>query len=303
MSSGDVLCRFLMGLAGTLACASLFVGCAIDRQTGEVLGAGQERGPWATPAELAWLEKLGRWNERLGARTASCSADLADVGPAPTERLRPALASFRLACSRFDRGEDGGALLLRADQMVPPGELRQLPVVAGDVRVSRIEPRFGRIASALTGKEVEVRCWSAADWARLMREEQAYTHGRLGLHVLGFAGIGGARVNVALEVCDALVTLAYRHRPAEQLLVAAAVVTLTHEAQHAKGVVEEAVAECNAIQIAHRTAMKLGARPDYAASLVRTYWRQYDHALPSYRSPECRRGGAPDLGDADSIWR
>jgi hypothetical protein len=217
--------------------------------------------------------------------------DLADVGPAPTERLRRALTSFRRACSRFDRGEDGTALLLRADQMLPPGELRHLPVVAGDVRASRIEPRFGLIASALAGKEVEVRCWSAGDWAHLMREERAYTRGRLGPGVLGFAGIGGARVNLAPEVCDALVTLAYRGRPAEPLLVASAVVTLSHEAQHSTGVVEEGVAECKAVQVAHRTAMKLGARRDYAASLVRTYWQQYDQALPSYRSPECRHGG------------
>jgi hypothetical protein len=67
MSSGDVLCRFLLGLAGTLASASLVEACAIEGQTAAVLGAGQERGAWATPVELAWLDKLGRWNEGRGA--------------------------------------------------------------------------------------------------------------------------------------------------------------------------------------------------------------------------------------------
>jgi hypothetical protein len=36
--------------------------------------------------------------------------------------------------------------------MLPPGELSNLPVVAGDVGHSRIEPRFGRVATALAGE-------------------------------------------------------------------------------------------------------------------------------------------------------
>jgi hypothetical protein len=303
VSSEAILTRFLLGLAAGLAAGAFVVGFVVEPpSSGAVLGAGQAQGTWATPAELAWLERLGRWNHRLGANTTSCSAELAAVGPAPTARLRPALSAFRLACSQFDRGRDGTPLRYRADQMLPPGEVRPLPVVTGDVQISRIEPRFGQIASALARKAVEVRCWSASDWPHLMREERAYTSG-LGPGVLGFAGIGGARVNLAPEVCDSLVTLAYRQRRPADELMAAAVVTLSHEAQHSKGVTAEAVAECYAIQVARRTAMKLGARPDYAASLVRTYWRKYDQELPAYRSAECRRGGALDLGFADSIWR
>jgi hypothetical protein len=260
----------------------------------------------------------------------SCDADLTTkVGTPPTTRLRRAFDTFSVACRHLQRfhgaitaaieqgqnSEMGKAqaeakraagLLLTADQMLPPGEVRSLPVVAGEAEQSRLEPRFGRIATALAGKELEVRCWSGADWHHLMREERAYTHGKLGSSTLGFAGIGGTRVNLGPAVCDGLVDLAYRRaRPADeagQLMLAAAVVTLSHEPQHSTGIADESVAECNAIQLANETTVKLGASPAYAAALVRTYWRHYGEELPAYRSSECRKGGKLDLGHADSIW-
>jgi hypothetical protein len=196
--------------------------------------------------------------------------------------------------------------LLQAGQTLPPGEVRALPVIAGEADVSRVEPHFGRLASALAGKALEARCWSAEDWGPLMREESRYTHGQLGPQTLAFADIGGTRINLGPAVCAGLVDLAYEGlRPnddAGQLFLASAVVTLSHEPQHSKGIGEEFVAECNAIQVANGTAIKLGATPAYAAALVRTYWRHYGNELPSYRSAECRKGGTLDLHRAASIW-
>ena len=85
-------------------------------------------------------------------------------------------------------------------------------------------------------------------------------------------------------------------------MLASAVVTLSHEPQHSISIATESVAECNAIQLAEATAIKLGASPAYATELVRTYWRHYGEELPAYRSAECRKGGKLDLGRADSIW-
>jgi hypothetical protein len=85
VSSGGLLCRFLLGLAAGLAAAALVAGCAIDGRSGGVLGAGQPAGAWATPLERAWLGKLGRWSTDITA--ASRSAGLAEVGPAPSRRL------------------------------------------------------------------------------------------------------------------------------------------------------------------------------------------------------------------------
>jgi hypothetical protein len=366
VGSKGFLLRFFLGLLGSLALVAVVVGWVASGRTaqGQVLGAGAAGGSWATPAELAWLQKLGTWDTRLlrGLQTAahvestpslaskllardsetmvvharalrpasSCVADLSSaVGPAPTPRLQRAADTFRLACTHLQRfhtaislaiaqGHDthiaqaqsearlAGAVLRQADQMLPPGEVRPLPVIAGKTKQSRIEPRFARVAAQLAGRPVEVRCWSSSDWARLMVEERSYTHGKLGSDTLGFAGIGGSRINLGPSVCDGLVQLTYDHaRPIDEagrLLLAAAVVTLSHEPQHIKGIAEESVAECNGIQLASSTAVKLGASPAYAAALVHAYWRHYNEELPAYRSADCRQGGSLDLGRADSIW-
>src|SRR5437870_3833377 len=89
-----------------------------------------------------------------------------------------------------------------------------------------VEARLERIASALAEKSGEVRCWSRADWLRLLRQ----TAPTLPSDAIGFAGIGGRRINLGPSVCGALTDLAYdRRQPVEEgrrLRLAAAVVTL-----------------------------------------------------------------------------
>lgn len=368
MTARGVVVRFALGFALSVAVVALFMGWSDAGRSAApaagVLGAGQERGAWASPAEVVWLGSLGAWNARLLqglvragriesspglvrkllahdpavtaahdaalAPSAACAADLSrNAGAAPTARLRVPLVDFQQACVHLQRFRDamalavargderllrtaeaearrGGELLLRADRGLPPGELRSLPVVAGDVAESRVEPRFSRVASSLAGKDVEVRCWSHSDWTRLLREEKAYTERRIDENTLGFAGIGGDRASLAPSVCDSLVELVYRHaRPAgatAAFRLAAAVVTLAHEPQHSKGVVSEARAECYAIQRAALTARRLGVPASYSARLARIYWERYDGELPTYRSRECRDGGALDLDPARSDW-
>jgi hypothetical protein len=74
-------------------------------------------------------------------------------------------------------------------------------VIAGATRASRVEPRFGRLASALAGKPLQVRGWSRGEWAHLMQEKRAYTNGQLGDGTLAFAGIGGGCIDVGAAVC------------------------------------------------------------------------------------------------------
>ena len=87
-----------------------------------------------------------------------------------------------------------------------------------------------------------------------------------------------------------------------KLLLAGAIVTLSHEPQHSKGIVVEAQAECYAIQQMKDSAIKLGATPEYATALQRVYWQHYDQELPAYRSPECRNGGAYDLHPTQTVF-
>jgi hypothetical protein len=237
--------RFLIGLAGSLAAVSLavvFTGSS-QQAEGHVLGAGVTNGSWATPAELAWLEKLGSWDTRLlrGLQSAarvemtprlaerlmrrdgrtvvlhsralepagSCTADLmTKVGAPPTARLYRAFDTFRLACEHLQRfhsaitlainhgqdseigtaqaeGKRAARRLLTADQMLPPGEVRSLPVIAGDVGQSRLERRWSRCEPAR--RQAGSPLLVGADWHRLIRES-SYTHRKLRPNTLGFAG-------------------------------------------------------------------------------------------------------------------
>jgi hypothetical protein len=317
VSSGGFIGRFLFGMAGGVAVVTLVLAWSGARPQGQALAAGQAGGSWASPRELAWLQDAGAWETALlrevavrpRAALSACSSTLANhVGAAPSTRLRRARDAFRRACKHLvlDEIGPGSADLLEANELLPPGEARDLPVIAGDSSLSRVEPRFGRVASRLAGKDVEARCWSRRDWPQLMREESTFTGGRLGAQTLGFAAINGNRVNFAPDVCDGLADLAYnRVHPRDEssrYTLATAVVTLGHEPQHSKGISREAEAECKAIQVAQRAAIQLGASRAYAASLVRAYWTHYGEELPAYRSSECRKGGTLDLGYADSIW-
>jgi hypothetical protein len=301
VGSGGFIGRFLLGMAGGLAAVTLLVGWLGVRPQGAALAAGTDGGSWASQAELTWLAAAGRWETHVLRRLDRCDGT---PRAAPSARLEQARAALGRACAQLARGNVRAAMrsFLEANELLPPGETRDLPVIAGPARVSRIEPRFGRIASVLAGKDVDARCWSRRDWAQLMREESTFTGGQLGVGTLGFAGINGSRVNFAPEVCAQLVELAYGGRRVNDYALATAVVTLSHEAQHSRGIAGEAEAECYAIQVAQRAAAQLGAGPQEAASLVLTYWRHYADELPAYRSPDCRKGGSLDLGYADSIW-
>jgi hypothetical protein len=82
-----------------------------------------------------------------------------------------------------------------------------------------------------------------------------------------------------------------------------AVHVLTHEAMHLAGVVDEAAAECAAVQRDAHTARLLGAAPADAAALATSYWqRVYPHMPDGYRSGDCRPGGAMDEGRDDAPW-
>jgi hypothetical protein len=82
-----------------------------------------------------------------------------------------------------------------------------------------------------------------------------------------------------------------------------AVHVLTHEAMHLAGLVGEAAAECAAVQRDAHTARLLGAAPADAAALAAAYWHGVYPQMPdSYRSGDCRPGGAMDERRPDAPW-
>jgi hypothetical protein len=259
------------------------------------------------------------------------------VGEAPSARLEPVGRTLEGACQQFAVGADAALevidgepansrkLLLdewkntwrvaadlfrsASEDLVDyqPANVRELPVAEGTTIETRIEPRFGAVASSVVGAEVEARCWSPVDWARLIEEMETFTAGRIGERNSGFTGFGDQRVNLAPEVCGGLVALAYEgRRPSrgfDRLAIASGVATLMHEAQHASGIASEPVAECLGMQAIRPAAQKLGADASYAHQLAVAYWREVYPTLPSgYRSGECRDGGALDRRQNSSVW-
>lgn len=190
----------------------------------------------------------------------------------------------------------------------PPTDDRPLPTISGRSTVSRIEPRFSQAASTLTGKPVDVRCWSSVDWSELDDQWRAWTG--TGLRAAAaYTRKSQTTVHVSPSVCARLVAFTYlKWRPTKRALrsqedLAEALGVLAHEAQHLRGVAPEHEAECYGMQRVRPLARMLGATKDYAAVLANRYWRDvYPDLDAPYKSRDCRNGGPLDLNPLTATW-
>jgi hypothetical protein len=81
----------------------------------------------------------------------------------------------------------------------------------------------------------------------------------------------------------------------QALSAAEAINTLTHESMHLRGVVNEAQAQCYAIQLDPWTVARLGGTPPEGEAVAR-FMLALQPTLPTdYQSAECRSGGSLDL--------
>jgi len=162
--------------------------------------------------------------------------------------------------------------------------LRSLPAGALPATTSHVDPELGRVASALVGRPVQVRCWSPPDWASIERAQ-----GRV---ISGFAEIAADRIHLSPEVCGSLIDLEHGFEPALDTQagdrMSFAVTAIGHEAGHLRLGRNEAQAECFGMTTADRTATLLGADAAYAYSL-QLYYRE--RILPrraaEYRGGQC----------------
>ena len=322
-----------------------------------------------TDAEREWLGKWGDWRlaidvalrlvmvantdpaatKLLRERDAEVTADVssalavikecstnfrAQVGRAPSERLREGERAALEACPQLERGakEDLSALKTRSPELLDAGdgfieagsdrlwvanelvllrtEGRDLPEEERPSGESRVDPVLGRVADTLAEDlphPIEARCWSSRDWSGVIDEMSAYTGDRISEDTLGFASADLVRVHLSPVTCERLGELAHERRlpPAgpEMSAIADSVVTLAHEAMHVAWIDDEAEAECLGAQLAVETAVELGAPKPYARKLARAYWETMYPRLPKeYRSPECRNGGDLDINPDTSAW-
>jgi hypothetical protein len=215
----------------------------------------------------------------------------------PAPETRPRRRRFRWALVLAGALSAAAAVLgIETLAAVRAYATQPLPAIAAPSDQSRIEPTLGRVASALAGRPVEVRCWSAADWPKVTVLDPVETG--------GFADLATGTVNLPPSVCAPLDTLAYgsSHRFVDATWqdVAAAHV-LAHEAAHLGDAgPSEARAECDAVQTTTRAAELLGVDAPYARWMASLDWTHLYPDLPaSYRSPDCTPGGGLDLRLAD----
>jgi hypothetical protein len=183
---------------------------------------------------------------------------------------------------------------------------RPLPVVGGDRETSRIEPRFGRIASRLANRPVQVRCWSERDWPQVYAEWRSFSN-RPDIPAGFVASFDRGRLNLDPETCAGLVRLSYRDDVPDGgdalADVAAAVGVLAHEVEHLVSPASEAVTECRAMQAIREFARALGATRADAARLAEVFWTDvYPTNTREYRTEQCRDGGPLDLDPESSVW-
>jgi hypothetical protein len=273
-------------------------------------------------SKKAYAEAVGR--------VEGCSDSYRDtVGLPPSKRLRSAAALVIPACRGFARGErlqldalghapgaqlfagesaidHAGLLFLTANQRLEAKFLwnEDLPTLGGVKTVSRIEPLFGRVATALTNGPVEVRCWSRRDWPRVVGEFRAWSGGTADL--AGFAIFASRGINLDPWACEHLARFAYLHRfprGSRQLDMAWAVQILSHEIQHLVSPASEAATECYGVQNLAQVARALGATRPYARTLAVRYWNEgYPAMPPKYRTKLCRNDGPLDANRASASW-
>ena len=270
--------------------------------------------------------------ERESEPVRECAGRLREKpGDAPTRRLERVERLAVDACAHYARAVraesraftgNPGAALATADAAWAEGnrlwlemerelELlltwnRPLPVVGGDRATSRIEPRFGRIATRLANRPVQVRCWSLTDWPRVYDEWRSFANDP-DIPAGFVASYDRGRLSLDPETCAGLVRLAYRREVPDGgdalLDVAGAVGVLAHEVEHLVSPTSEAVTECRGMQAIREFARALGATATEAARLADVFWTDiYPTNDREYRTALCRDGGPLDLDPASSVW-
>jgi hypothetical protein len=197
-------------------------------------------------------------------------------------------------------------LLVRVDAF---GRVRSFPRVAAGIPALgamlclvpmvghlRLEAALAKAAGILAGVQVSVRCETV---------DQAWidVHPERGYVSVAEDGRPEHHAVITYDTCNDLADWlgSDKQNPSDAQVLAVHV--LTHEAMHMSGILDEALAECAAVQRDTRAAGLLGASPAQARRLARHYWLVDYHQLPdTYRDLRCGADGALDEHLSDSPW-
>ncbi len=250
--------------------AEFVIGGIREHRRGASIPSVTRRLPGEADADLGWIEVVGD--------------DGTPMLVAAPRRLRrrnrtPLLVGLLIAAGLFvfayrvDRGQSWSS--------VPAAER------------ARAEQRFSDEATVIAGRAVTVRC----------DEDYAFTG--VGSDAAGVAFISNGLAYLEPGICRTLYRISFERRLGSRDEAAFAITVLAHEAVHLKGVRDEAVTECYALQEGVALAVRLGIDAATAHALLRA---QLDRDLSDtsvarvdYRLPAgCREGGELDLRPADS---
>ena len=160
----------------------------------------------------------------------------------------------------------------------------------------RLEARLEEAASAIVGVPVEVHCQAFGEAFVDAGQELGYVR-------FGPDEVPERKTLIKRQQCADLSGYVGGDFAEFQYEHAIAVHTLTHEAIHMSGVTNEAETECVAVQRDAEMAQLLGAPLQEAQRLAAYYWVNVYPRMPeSYRSEECRSGGALDIKAAYPPW-
>ena len=162
------------------------------------------------------------------------------------------------------------------------------------IRHSVLAPRvYSTMKLVWRGRQLQVACWSEADWDSAVRD--------VGANPDRVAGVWFPRqrrfVHVAPVVCRHVQAVVSTRRASALRAVAATV--LLHEGTHLNGVRNEAEATCYAVQLVYYFARRIQMSPRAALSMERLAVRTTRLTVaPSYwDSQRCRDGGEWDLDE------
>jgi len=156
---------------------------------------------------------------------------------------------------------------------------------------------LGAIASELAGRKVAIRCPG-------FLSSLVDTGGEAGRVQFDAAGRPAGRADLSPDTCKALRHLDHVDFSCidtgtcgfTQFDAAWAAHTLAHEAFHLRGIQDEGVTECYALQNTAFVAERLGVKPEQAKKLEAwIYARGYPNEPAEYRSAQCYDGGPLDL--------
>lgn len=164
------------------------------------------------------------------------------------------------------------------------------------VRHHRLEGRLTEVATTLVGAPAAVHCQTAG-------REMLDLGSELGFVRWGPGGVPEHQTLVKRAPCSRLADYLGGDRAHPSLDEIVAVHVLSHESRHMAGTVNEADADCQAMQRDAWTARLLGASNTEALELARSYWRMVYPRMPDdYRTGQCAPGGQLDEHLPEAPW-